>query len=38
LRLAIVWVPAGAGDPAPHHVGAARHQIGVMFGVRMDDL
>ena len=33
LRLAEIRIPARSGDPASHHVGAARHQQGVVRGV-----
>src|SRR5262249_52579930 len=32
LRLAVVRIPAGTLDPAPHHEIAPRHQVGVMPG------
>src|SRR5262245_23386824 len=37
LRLTKVGIPARALDPAPHHVVAARHQIGVVRGRRSQD-
>src|SRR5450830_1711702 len=30
LRLAKVWIPTGAADPAAHHVAAARHPVDIV--------